>query len=60
MRHRRSVVFMIVAATCWSSGGILVRPPSITHAPMSVLPFLAVIAGRLMLRAARGALAQPP
>jgi hypothetical protein len=54
------VVLIIVAATCWSSGGILVRPPWITHAPMSVLPFLAVIAGRLVLCAARGALAQPP
>src|SRR5438093_2603299 len=31
-RHRRSVLFMIVAAACWSSGGILVRELSITSA----------------------------
>src|SRR5450432_1734796 len=31
-RHRRAVVFMIVAATCWSSGGLLVRQLSITNA----------------------------
>jgi len=24
-RHRRAIVFMIVAAVCWSSGGLLVR-----------------------------------
>jgi len=30
-RHRRSIVFMIVAALCWSSGGILVRQLSITN-----------------------------
>ena len=29
-RHRRVVLFMIVAAVCWSSGGILVRQLSIT------------------------------
>jgi drug/metabolite transporter (DMT)-like permease len=31
-RHRRAVIFMIVAAICWSSGGILVRALSITNA----------------------------
>ena len=30
--HSRAVVFMIVAATCWSSGGFLVRQLSITGA----------------------------
>jgi drug/metabolite transporter (DMT)-like permease len=30
-RHRRAVLFMIVAAICWSSGGILVRQLSITN-----------------------------
>jgi drug/metabolite transporter (DMT)-like permease len=30
--HRRAIVFMLVAATCWSSGGYLVRQLSITDA----------------------------
>ena len=30
-RHRRAILFMIVAAICWSSGGILVRQLSITN-----------------------------
>ena len=30
--HRRAILFMIVAAICWSSGGILVRQLSITNA----------------------------
>ena len=30
--HRRAIGFMIVAALCWSSGGILVRQLSITNA----------------------------
>lgn len=31
-RHRRSILLMIVAATCWSTGGILVRQLSINNA----------------------------
>lgn len=31
-RHRRAVLFMIVAAVCWSTGGLLVRQLSITNA----------------------------
>lgn len=31
-RYRRAILFMIVAAICWSSGGILVRQLSITSA----------------------------
>ena len=30
--HRRAILFMIVAAVCWSSGGFLVRQLSITNA----------------------------
>jgi len=30
--HRRAIVFMLIAATCWSSGGYLVRLLSITNA----------------------------
>ncbi|HEY3180883.1 MAG TPA: DMT family transporter [Casimicrobiaceae bacterium] len=30
--HRRAILFMIVAAICWSSGGFLVRQLSITNA----------------------------
>lgn len=30
-RHRRAILFMIVAAVCWSSGGFLVRQLSITN-----------------------------
>ena len=32
VRHRRAILFMIVAAVCWSSGGILVRALSIANA----------------------------
>jgi drug/metabolite transporter (DMT)-like permease len=32
LSHRRAILFMIVAATCWSSGGYLVRQLSITNA----------------------------
>jgi len=31
-RHRRAIAFMVVAAVCWSSGGLLVRALSITNA----------------------------
>ena len=31
-RHRRAILFMIVAAACWSTGGLLVRQLSITNA----------------------------
>jgi drug/metabolite transporter (DMT)-like permease len=31
-RHRRAILFMIVAAVCWSSGGLLVRQLTITGA----------------------------
>jgi len=31
-RHRRAIAFMVVAALCWSSGGILVRQLSLTNA----------------------------
>ena len=31
-RHRRAILFMVIAAVCWSSGGILVRALSITNA----------------------------
>jgi drug/metabolite transporter (DMT)-like permease len=31
-RHRRAILFMVVAAVCWSSGGILVRMLSFTDA----------------------------
>ncbi|MEO8675330.1 MAG: DMT family transporter [Casimicrobiaceae bacterium] len=31
-RHRRAITFMVVAAVCWSSGGLLVRALSITNA----------------------------
>jgi drug/metabolite transporter (DMT)-like permease len=31
-RHRRAIFYMIVAAICWSTGGILVRQLSITNA----------------------------
>jgi drug/metabolite transporter (DMT)-like permease len=31
-RHRRAILFMIVAAICWSSGGLLVRQLSIANA----------------------------
>ena len=32
LTHRRAIAFMVVAATCWSSGGYLVRQLSITGA----------------------------
>lgn len=32
VRHRRAILFMVVAAICWSTGGILVRQLSITNA----------------------------
>ncbi len=31
-RHRRAIAFMIIAAICWSTGGILVRQLAITNA----------------------------
>ncbi len=31
-RHRRAIAFMVVAAICWSSGGLLVRALSIANA----------------------------
>jgi drug/metabolite transporter (DMT)-like permease len=31
-RHRRAILFMVIAAICWSSGGLLVRALSITNA----------------------------
>ncbi len=31
-RHRRAVLFMVVAAVCWSTGGLLVRQLSIANA----------------------------
>jgi drug/metabolite transporter (DMT)-like permease len=61
-RHRRAILFMIVAAVCWSSGGILVRQLSITNAweivfwrsffmALFVTGVLAVMHGRHMPRA---------
>ncbi|MFO1314122.1 MAG: DMT family transporter [Burkholderiales bacterium] len=32
VRHRRAVLFMVVAAVCWSTGGLLVRQLSIANA----------------------------
>jgi drug/metabolite transporter (DMT)-like permease len=32
VRHHRAILFMIVAAVCWSTGGLLVRKLSITNA----------------------------
>ncbi|MCC6195407.1 MAG: DMT family transporter [Burkholderiales bacterium] len=65
-RHRRAVVMMIVAAICWSTGGLLVRKLSITSAweivfwrslfmAAFVALVLAVMHGRGMPRAVRGA-----
>jgi drug/metabolite transporter (DMT)-like permease len=65
-RHRRAVVFMIVAAICWSSGGLLVRQLSITNAweivfwrslfmTLFVAGVLLVMHGRAMPRAVRAA-----
>ena len=61
-RHRRAILFMIVAAVCWSSGGFLVRQLSITNAweivfwrslfmALFVAGVLVVIHGRRMPRA---------
>jgi drug/metabolite transporter (DMT)-like permease len=66
LRHRRAVVFMIVAAVCWSSGGLLVRRLSITNAweivfwrslfmSVFVAGVLLVMHGRGMPRAVRAA-----
>jgi len=63
-RHRRAIVFMIVAAVCWSSGGLLVRQLSITNAweivfwrslfmAAFVAGVLLVMHGRAMPRAVR-------
>jgi len=65
-RHRRAVVFMIVAAVCWSTGGLLVRQLSITNAyeivfwrslfmTMFVAAVLVMMHGRAMPRAVRAA-----
>jgi drug/metabolite transporter (DMT)-like permease len=65
-RHRRAVLFMIVAAVCWSTGGILVRQLSITNAweivfwrslfmTLFVAGVLLVMHGRGMPRAIRAA-----
>ena len=61
-RHHRAILFMIVAAVCWSSGGLLVRVLSITNAweivfwrslfmALFVAGVLAVIHGRRMPQA---------
>jgi drug/metabolite transporter (DMT)-like permease len=61
-RHRRAIAFMIVAAICWSTGGILVRQLSITNAweivfwrslfmALFVAGVLLVMHGRAMPRA---------
>jgi drug/metabolite transporter (DMT)-like permease len=60
--HRRAIGFMIVAAACWSSGGILIRQLSIANAweivfwrslfmALFVAGVLAVIHGRRMPKA---------
>jgi drug/metabolite transporter (DMT)-like permease len=65
-RHRRAVVMMIVAAICWSTGGILVRKLSITNAweivfwrSLFMAAFVALVLvimhGRGMPRAVRAA-----
>jgi drug/metabolite transporter (DMT)-like permease len=65
-RHRRAVVFMIVGATCWSTGGLLVRLLSISNAyeivfwrslfmTLFVAGVLVVMHGRAMPRAVRAA-----
>jgi len=62
LRHRRAILFMTVAAVCWSSGGFLVRQLSITDAweivfwrslfmALFVAGVLTVIHGRAMPRA---------
>jgi len=63
-RHRRAILFMVIAAVCWSSGGILVRQLSITNAweivfwrsafmALFVAGVLTVMHGRRMPRAVR-------
>jgi drug/metabolite transporter (DMT)-like permease len=63
--HRRAILFMIVAALCWSSGGLLVRLLSFRDAweivfwrSLFMAPFvaatLAVMHGRRMPAAVRG------
>jgi drug/metabolite transporter (DMT)-like permease len=63
-RHGRAIAFMIVAAICWSTGGILVRQLSITNAweivfwrslfmAAFVAGVLLVMHGRAMPRAVR-------
>ncbi len=60
--HRRALLFMVIAALCWSSGGILVRQLSITNAweivfwrslfmALFVVGVLLVMHGRRMPRA---------
>lgn len=57
-RHRRAILFMTVAALCWSSGGILVRALSITNAWEIVfwrsLFMAAFVAGVLTVMHGRG------
>jgi drug/metabolite transporter (DMT)-like permease len=63
-RHRRAILFMLVAAVCWSSGGILVRVLSIANAweivfwrslfmALFVAGVLVVMHGRRMPQAVR-------
>ena len=50
--HRRAIVFMVIAATCWSSGGYLVRQLSITDAWEIVFwrsLFMALFVGGVLL-----------
>jgi drug/metabolite transporter (DMT)-like permease len=65
-RHARAIVFMLVAATCWSSGGYLVRQLSIANAweivfwrslfmALFVAGVLLAIHGRATHRAVRAA-----
>jgi drug/metabolite transporter (DMT)-like permease len=64
--HTRAIVFMIVAAICWSSGGLLVRQLSIVDAweivfwrslfmTLFVIGVLTALHRRRMLRAVRAA-----
>jgi drug/metabolite transporter (DMT)-like permease len=51
-RHRRAILFMIVAAICWSSGGLLVRQLSIANAWEIVFwrsLFMALFVGGVLL-----------
>jgi len=63
-RHRRAILFMVIAAICWSSGGLLVRALSISNAweivfwrslfmALFVAGVLVVLHGRAMPRAVR-------